>query len=74
MHDPGFTQRVILIDPALELAEEDFPSVFESVVGEARNPATEEPIRADNPGWEPECVRAKALAGRQASPTRSSGR
>ncbi len=66
--DPAFARRLILLDPVLEIADEQFPAVLESVVDEARDPATEEDIRAENPGWHDECVRAKALAGRQADP------
>ena len=67
-HDPGFAQRVILLDPALELPDEEFPSICEDIVDEARNPASEEQVRAANPDWEPETVRTKALASHQARP------
>jgi pimeloyl-ACP methyl ester carboxylesterase len=66
--DPAFAGRLILLDPVLEIADADLPAVLESVVDEARNPATEEAIRAENPGWHDQCVRAKALAARQADP------
>jgi pimeloyl-ACP methyl ester carboxylesterase len=67
-NDPAFAQRLILIDPVLEIADEDFPGVVRDVVGEARTPPTQEQIRAENPGWHDECVRTKALAGRQVDP------
>jgi pimeloyl-ACP methyl ester carboxylesterase len=64
-HDPGFAQRLVLLDPALEISDDAYPSVFESLVGEARNPPSEAQIRAENPSWDAETVRLKALAGRQ---------
>jgi len=65
-HDPGFAQRLVLLDPALEIPDSAYPSVVENLVGEARNPPSEAQIRAENPSWHAETVRAKALAGRQA--------
>ncbi len=67
-HDPGFAQRLILLDPALELLDEEFPAIRADIVDEARNPASEEQVRADNPDWDPETVRTKVLASRQARP------
>ena len=68
-HDPGFTQPADPDRPgAGDRRRRDFPAVLESVVDEARNPPTAEAIRAENPGWHDECVRAKALAGRQVDP------
>ena len=67
-HDPGFAQRLILLDPVLEIADEDFPR---SARASSTRPATRprrRQVRAENPGWDAEIVRAKALASRQAHP------
>ena len=68
VHDPGFAQRLILLDPALELPDDAFASICEDIVDEATNPASEEQVRAANPDWEPETVRTKTLASHQARP------
>jgi pimeloyl-ACP methyl ester carboxylesterase len=63
--DPGFAQRLILLDPVLEIADEDYGDVVEGLLHEARHPPTEDEIKAENPGWHDRSVRAKAIAARQ---------
>ena len=65
-HDPGFTRRLILLDPVLEL--DDFDAVTAANVREAVNPPTAARIAAENPHWHPEHARLKALAAGQADP------
>jgi pimeloyl-ACP methyl ester carboxylesterase len=72
-HDPGFAQRLILLDPALELPDDGFESIYAGIVDEAGNPASEEQVRAANPGWDAETVRAKARASHQARPAAMAG-
>jgi pimeloyl-ACP methyl ester carboxylesterase len=72
-NDPGFAQRLILLDPVLEIADADYDSVVASLVHEAHRPPAEDAIRAENPGWHDECVRAKAIAARQVDPAAVEG-
>lgn len=65
---PGFARRLILIDPVLEIPDDEFAATLESLREEALHPPTAETIRAENPGWHEQCVRAKAIAGRQVDP------
>jgi pimeloyl-ACP methyl ester carboxylesterase len=65
-HDPGFARRLILLDPALELRDD--PAIRAGIVDEATNPASEAEVRAANPHWDEQTVRAKALASHQARP------
>jgi pimeloyl-ACP methyl ester carboxylesterase len=65
-HDPGFTKRLILLDPVLDL--DDFDGVTRANVDEATNPPSAQQIARENPHWHPEHARLKALAARQADP------
>ena len=72
-HDAAFAQRLVLLDPALELPDHAFPRIYADIVDEARNPASEEEVRAANPGWDAETVRTKARASHQARPAAMQG-
>ena len=54
VHDSGFTQRLILLDPALELGDDEFAS-RSARTSSTRHPTrqSEEQVRANNPGWAP---------------------
>ena len=67
-HDASFAQRLILLDPVLEIADEDYDGVVESLTHEAQHPPTEAAIRSGNPDWHDECIRVKAIAARQVDP------
>jgi len=66
--DAEFARGMVLIDPVLEIASEDFGTVTAANVSEAADPPSPAEIQAENPGWHPEHARLKAQAARQASP------
>jgi pimeloyl-ACP methyl ester carboxylesterase len=72
-HDSHFARRLIVLDPVLEIDDDDYDEVVESLLHEAHHPPTEAAIRAENPGWHEECVRAKAIAARQVDPAAVAG-
>lgn len=64
---PGWTRRLVLIDPAIHLAPRDRDIVRASQERSFADP-TVEAVRAEHPGWHPHDVELKALSARQASP------
>jgi pimeloyl-ACP methyl ester carboxylesterase len=59
--DPGSARRAVLLDPVLELPEDDFDAVVAGQLAElsAADPAA---LQATHPNWHPEDCRLKALA------------
>jgi pimeloyl-ACP methyl ester carboxylesterase len=64
--DPGWTGRLVLIDPAIHLAPRDRDIVRESQERSFEDP-TIAAVRAEHPHWHEQDVELKALSARQAS-------
>lgn len=64
--DRGWTEKLVLVDPALHLADRDRAIVRESQERSFGDP-TETAVRAEHPHWHPHDVELKALSARQAS-------
>ncbi|MCR2812971.1 alpha/beta hydrolase [Microbacterium sp. zg.Y1090] len=63
---PGWTRRLVLIDPGIYLAEGDRAIVRDSQERSFADP-TEAAVRAEHPDWHPLDIELKALSVRQAS-------
>lgn len=63
---PGWTRRVVLVDPAIHLSDHDRQVVRRSQEEAFADP-TEAAVRAAHPRWHPHDIELKALAARQAS-------
>jgi pimeloyl-ACP methyl ester carboxylesterase len=65
--DPGFARRAVLLDPVIELPEEDFDAI---VAGQLDELATADAavLQAAHPTWHPEDCRIKAQAATACSP------
>ncbi|WP_322411760.1 alpha/beta hydrolase [Microbacterium invictum] len=63
---PGWTRRIVLIDPAIHLSDHDREVVRRSQEDAFADP-TETAVRAAHPQWHPHDIELKALAARQAS-------
>jgi pimeloyl-ACP methyl ester carboxylesterase len=65
--DSGFARRAVLLDPVLELPEDDFDAIVAGQLAElsAADPAE---LLAAHPAWHPEDCRIKALAAAACSP------
>jgi pimeloyl-ACP methyl ester carboxylesterase len=65
--DPGFARRAVLLDPVLELPEDDFEAVVAGQLAElaAADPAA---LQAAHPAWHPDDCRIKAQAAAACSP------
>ena len=64
--DPGWTDRLVLVDPAIHLAPRDRDIVRASQERSFADP-TAAAVRAEHPHWHPHDVELKALSARQAS-------
>lgn len=64
--DPDWTKRLVLIDPAIHLAEEDRQIVRDSQERSFADP-TVEAVRAEHPTWHEQDIELKALSAQQAS-------
>lgn len=64
--DPGWTRRLVLIDPAISLSDPDRETVRASLA-QAFADASVEAVRAEHPDWHPQDVELKALAVQSAS-------
>ncbi len=64
---PGWTRRLVLIDPAIHLAPRDRDIVRASQERSFADPTTTA-VRAEHPTWHPHDVELKALSAQQASP------
>ena len=64
--DPGWTGRLVLIDPAIHLAPRDRDIVRASQERSFEDP-TIAAVRAEHPHWHEQDVELKALSARQAS-------
>lgn len=64
--DPGWTRRLVLIDPAISLTERD-----RGIVRDSQTRAFDDPsqaaVRAEHPDWHPQDIELKALSAQQAS-------
>jgi pimeloyl-ACP methyl ester carboxylesterase len=65
--DPGFARRAVLLDPVLELPEDDFETIVEDQLEELRS-ADAGALQAANPRWSSEDCRHKAEAAAACSP------
>lgn len=65
---PGFAERLLLIDPAIEVDEEVAFAIHDQVVLEASDPPTPRDLGAAHPGWHLEDAVAKSEALRATSP------
>lgn len=63
---PAWTRRLVLIDPAVHLADRDRQVVRNSQRRAFADP-TEDTVRAEHPDWHPHDIELKALSARQAS-------
>lgn len=64
--DPGWTRRLVLIDPAIALADEDRETVRVSQEQSFADPSVEA-VRATHPDWHPIDIELKARATQRAS-------
>lgn len=64
--DPAWTDRLVLVDPAIHLAERDRDIVRSSQERAFADPRAEA-VRAEHPHWHEQDVELKALSARQAS-------
>lgn len=64
--DPGWTSRLVLIDPAIHLAQRDRQIVRDSQTRAFADPSAEA-VGAEHPDWHPQDIELKALSARQAS-------
>lgn len=64
--DPAWTERLVLVDPGIHLADADRETVRQSQEASFADPSVDA-VRADHPDWHPVDVELKALATRQAS-------
>ncbi|GAA1678659.1 alpha/beta hydrolase [Microbacterium lacus] len=64
--DQGWTERLVLVDPAIHLAARDRDIVRASQERSFADP-TETAVRAEHPHWHPHDVELKALSAQQAS-------
>jgi pimeloyl-ACP methyl ester carboxylesterase len=64
--DPAWTDRLVLVDPAIHLAERDRDIVRSSQERAFADPSAEA-VRAEHPHWHEQDVELKALSARQAS-------
>lgn len=64
---PRWTQRLVLVDPALHLAPRDRDIVRASQERAFADPSIAA-VRADHPTWHPQDIELKALSAQQASP------
>ena len=65
-HDPGWTRRLVLIDPAIHLAPRDRDIVRESQERSFEDP-TPSAVRTEHPHWHEQDIELKALSAQQAS-------
>jgi pimeloyl-ACP methyl ester carboxylesterase len=65
--DPGWTERLVLVDPAIHLAPHDRDVVRTSQQRAFADP-TMAAVRAEHPHWHSHDVELKALSAQQASP------
>jgi len=65
--DPGWTSRLVLIDPAIYLAPRDRDVVRTSQERSFADPTTAA-VRAEHPHWHEHDIELKALSAQQASP------
>jgi pimeloyl-ACP methyl ester carboxylesterase len=65
--DPGFARAAVLLDPVLELPEDDFDAI---VAGQLAELSTADPaaLQAEHPAWHPDDSQIKALAAAACSP------
>ncbi|ONI89342.1 hypothetical protein ALI144C_05220 [Actinosynnema sp. ALI-1.44] len=66
--EPGWTARLVLLDPAVELSDSDVERYTELNVQEVQRPPIPEALLAANPRWHPEDARLKYLAVLATSP------
>jgi pimeloyl-ACP methyl ester carboxylesterase len=59
--DPEFARRALLLDPVLQLPEDEFEAIVAAQLAELADPAAD-------PRWHPEDARLKAVAARQTTP------
>lgn len=64
--DPGWTRRLVLIDPAIHLADRDRENVRVGQEQSFADPSIDA-VRAEHPTWHPLDIELKALAAQQAS-------
>ncbi|HET8896413.1 MAG TPA: alpha/beta hydrolase, partial [Protaetiibacter sp.] len=64
--DPAWTDRLVLVDPAIHLAPRDRDIVRASQERSFADPTTAA-VRAEHPHWHPHDVELKALSAQQAS-------
>lgn len=65
--DPGWTERLVLVDPAIHLSPRDRDIVRASQERSFADP-TPAAVRAEHPHWHPHDIELKALSAQQASP------
>lgn len=64
--DPGWTRRLVLVDPAIRLADRDRENVRVGQEQSFADPSVEA-VRAEHPTWHPLDIELKARAAQQAS-------
>lgn len=64
--DPGWTRRLVLIDPGIRLSDDDRESVRVGQEQAFADPS-EAAVRAEHPGWHPLDIELKSQAAQQAS-------
>ncbi|MCR2809585.1 MULTISPECIES: alpha/beta hydrolase [unclassified Microbacterium] len=64
--DPGWTRRLVLVDPAIHLAPADRDTVRESQERSFADP-TPAAVRAEHPRWHEQDIELKAVSAQQAS-------
>lgn len=64
--DPGWTRRLVLVDPAIHLADRDRENVRVGQEQSFADPSVEA-VRAEHPTWHPLDIELKARAAQQAS-------
>jgi pimeloyl-ACP methyl ester carboxylesterase len=65
--EPGFARQAVLLDPVLELPEEEFDAIVDGQLAELAA-ADAGALQAANPAWHPEDCRIKELAAAACSP------
>ncbi len=66
-HSPAWTRRLVLVDPAIHLADRD-RTIVENSQRRAFADTSPAAVRAEHPTWHAHDVELKALAAQQASP------
>lgn len=65
--DPGFTERLVLLDPVFMIPEDHFDELLGAQLAELDSAGDAVAVAGDNPAWHPEDAALKARAAAQTS-------